>query len=191
MACPFLVPCWREEGSLEATGTWSGASLRVWTLLPPPTMSWPQCPHLPLSPSGRIVPSDHFLLPHSSRPSSPVSSYGAATLTTRTSARPRRGPPWMGPSVHPARYLWARGYSRTVQAPREPVSPAVCAAGVQSPPIISYVCTLSPIPQSLASSICRAWHDLLAHLAGRAIPILQMRRMRPRQVKELVESKKG
>lgn len=43
------------------------------------------------------------VLSSSSGPSTPASSCGVATLTTPTFARPRRGPPWMGPCVHPAR----------------------------------------------------------------------------------------
>ena len=124
-------------------------------------------------------------LPRSSRPSSPANSCGAAILTTRTSARPRRGPRWTGQSVPLARYLRSRGCSRSVQVPGEPLPPRRVAACV-------CVCVRGA-PHELIGTpslphhsrlLHRVWHHLIAHLAGSLPPILQMRRVRPRQAKE-------
>lgn len=98
-------------------------------------------------------------LPRSSRPSSPANSCGAAILTTRTSARPRRGPRWTGQSVPLARYLRSRGCSRRVQVPGEPLPPrrvAACVCAWSPPGTHRY--TLSPTPQSLASQSLASSH---------------------------------
>lgn len=109
-------------GLLEATGTWGGVELvDVWGSgwMGPsclPGSVWPSthphpAPSLSLSVpldnlpelEGQSSPVTPSPLPHSSGPSRPAGSCGAATPTTRTSARPRRGPRWMGLSARQAR----------------------------------------------------------------------------------------
>lgn len=136
-----------------------GPSLRAWTLLPPLPCSVasihhsPRPSHCPLLPGqlGACVPVRQVTalpLPCSSRPSSPASSYGAATPTTRTSARPRRGPPWMAPSVRRARYLGLGAVAGLCGSRGAPAPPGV---SVRSPPR-TQVHTLPPTPQLLAYS---------------------------------------
>lgn len=47
-------------------------------------------------------------------------------------------------------------------------------------------CTLTPHTTAFASLVGRIWHHLIVHPAEMLPPISQMRRVRPRQVKELV-----
>lgn len=95
-------------------------------LLPPLRCSGPSAP-TPFPLSGTTLcllddlselesqssPVTPFPLSHSSGPLRHASSSGAATLTTHTSARPRRGPRWTGLSARQARYLRAPSCSRS------------------------------------------------------------------------------
>lgn len=100
-------PGCRPLPSLQVLVTFDSACGSGYLLAPCiPTITTPSV----LSTTTHLIP-----LPHSSEPLNPASSCGAATPTTHTSARPRRGLHWMGQSVHQARYL--RGAVQEVTLP--------------------------------------------------------------------------
>lgn len=216
VAAPSWYPdgercCWRPlalVGRVELEGVW-GSGWTGRSCLPasttPSSLSLPSAPLSELeSQSSRVTP---FPLPCSSRPLSPASSCGAATLTTPTSARPRRGPHWTGPSVHQARYL-QQGRPSWGHAPgsfclltqcevnvcgwwwcwRADGSPCTWRPHTNSPTGTS---SLLSHTTALASAVGRSWRHLIDHPAEMLAPISQMSRLRPRQIKEVVEVTQG
>lgn len=125
----------RGGGPWRPRGLGVGSSLRVWTLLPPPTMSWPQCPHLPLSPSGRIVPSDHFPLTTQFQTFEPCKQLWCSHPDNPYFCKTKKGPPLDGTECAPG------------QVPVGPGLQQDCAGsqGARVPqPCVQLVCRVPP-----------------------------------------------
>lgn len=129
--CPFLVPCWREEGWLEAAGTWGRLGLRVCGALAGQTPPASQLPPLPplcaaLCPLVRarepVQPGDPIPFATQFTTFEPCKQLWCSHPDNPYFCKTKKGPPLDGTECAPGK-VPAAGVTSWGQAPGEPLPP--------------------------------------------------------------------